>query len=196
MQIAKNDVLSFYIATQESTKAHGFHALGAGGREFESRHSDQDKSHDTALEMATVSWLYLLYKCSENAGLCVFCALLAQKLLTEQTELNRELCTALHCSTRTKCAILFMGQDRHFITAPPEKRLNMLSDAKKKANAKWDKAHMMILGCKVRKDFAAQFREACTAAGTTPNAVLKQAAEQFLKEHAVSEEKTAVEECA
>ena len=47
-----------------------------------------------------------------------------------------------------------MGQDRHFITAPPEKRLNMLSDAKKKANAKWDKAHMMILGCKVRKDFA------------------------------------------
>lgn len=65
----------------------------------------------------------------------------------------------------------------------------MLSDAKKKANAKWDKAHMMILGCKVRKDFAAQFREACTAAGTTPNAVLKQAAEQFLKEHAVSEGK-------
>ena len=47
----------------------------------------------------------------------------------------------------------------------------------KKANAKWDKAHMMILGCKVRKDFAAQFREACTAAGTTPNAVLKQAAD-------------------
>ena len=62
----------------------------------------------------------------------------------------------------------------------------MLSDAKKKANAKWDKAHMMILGCKVRKDLA----------GTTPNAVLKQAAEQFLKEHAVSEGKTAVEECA
>ena len=29
-----------------------------------------------------------------------------------------------------------------------------------------------------------------------PNAVLKQAAEQFLKEHAVSEGKTAVEECA
>lgn len=154
------------------------------------------KSHDMALKKATVSWLYLLYKCSENSGLCVFCALLAQKLLTEQTELNRELCTALHCSTRTKSAILFMGQNRHFITAPPEKRLNMLSDAKKKANAKWDKAHMMILGCKVRKDFAAQFREACTAAGTTPNAVLKQAAEQFLKEHAVSEGKTAVEECA
>ena len=34
-------------------------ALGAGGREFESRHSDQDKSHDTAQKIATVSWLYL-----------------------------------------------------------------------------------------------------------------------------------------
>ena len=45
----------------------------------------------------------------KNAGLCVFYALLAQKLLTEQTELNRELCAALHCSTRTKSAILFMG---------------------------------------------------------------------------------------
>ena len=37
------------------------------------------KSHDTAPEIATVSWLYLLYKCSKNSGLCVFCALLAQK---------------------------------------------------------------------------------------------------------------------
>ena len=72
----------------------------------------------------------------------------------------------------------------------------MLSDAKKKANAKWDKAHMMILGCKVRKDFAAQFREACTAAGTSAYAVLIEAAEQFLIVHAVSEVKSAVEECA
>ena len=72
----------------------------------------------------------------------------------------------------------------------------MLSDAKKKANAKWDKANMMILGCKVRKDFAAQFREACAAAGTTPNAVLKQAAEHFLKEHPVSEGEPAGVDCA
>ena len=98
-------------------------ALGAGGREFESRHSDKIKSHDEPFISAVLSWLYLLRKRSENSGLCVFCALLAQKLLTEQTELNRELCTALHCSTRTKSAILFMGQNRHFITAPPEKEV-------------------------------------------------------------------------
>ena len=60
MQIAKNDVLSFYIVTQESTKAHGFHALGAGGREFESRHSDMTKNHDEPFTNAVSSWLYLL----------------------------------------------------------------------------------------------------------------------------------------
>ena len=109
---------------------------------------------------------------------------------------NRELCAILHCSTRGESAIISMGKYRLETMSPPEKRLNMLSDAKKRANAKWDKAHMMILGCKVRKDFAAQFREACTAAGTTPNAVLKQAAEQFLKEHPVSEGEPAGEECA
>ena len=49
MQIAKNDVLSFYIVTQESTKAHRFHALGAGGREFESRHSDTTKAPRSVL---------------------------------------------------------------------------------------------------------------------------------------------------
>lgn len=59
----------------------------------------------------------------------------------------------------------------------------MVSDAKKKANAKWDKANMMILGCRVRRGFAADFRAACAAAGTTPNAVLKQAAEDFMKSH-------------
>ena len=43
---------------------------------------------------------------------------------------------------------------------------------------------MTILGCRVKKDFADEFKAACTAAGTTSNAVLKQAAEDFLQEHA------------
>ena len=47
-------------------------ALGAGGREFESRHSDHKKSHDEPFINAVLSWLYLLHKRSENAGLCVF----------------------------------------------------------------------------------------------------------------------------
>ena len=35
-------------------------ALGAGGREFESRHSDMTKSHDEPFTNAVSSWLYLL----------------------------------------------------------------------------------------------------------------------------------------
>ena len=35
-------------------------ALGAGGREFESRHSDTTKSHDEPFINAVLSWLYLL----------------------------------------------------------------------------------------------------------------------------------------
>lgn len=56
-----------------------------------------------------------------------------------------------------------------------------VSEARKKANAKWDSQNMTILGCRVRKDYAARFREACAAAGTTPNAVLKQAADDFME---------------
>lgn len=56
-----------------------------------------------------------------------------------------------------------------------------VSEARKKANAKWDSQNMTILGCRVRKDYAARFREACAAAGTTPNAVLKQAADAFME---------------
>lgn len=59
----------------------------------------------------------------------------------------------------------------------------MVTEARKRANVKWDKENMTILGCRVRKDFAEQFKAACTEAGTTSNAVLKQAAEDFLKDH-------------
>ena len=55
----------------------------------------------------------------------------------------------------------------------------MVTEARKRANAKWDKENMTILGCRVKKDYAARFRAACVAAGTTPNAVLKQAADDF-----------------
>ena len=40
---------------------------------------DHKKSHDEPFINAVLSWLYLMHKCSKNAGLCVFCALLAQK---------------------------------------------------------------------------------------------------------------------
>ena len=45
-------------------------ALGAGGREFESRHSDHKKSHDEPFINAVLSWLYLLYIGLKMAGKC------------------------------------------------------------------------------------------------------------------------------
>lgn len=62
-----------------------------------------------------------------------------------------------------------------------------LTDAKRKANNKWDAANMTVLGCKVRKDKAEQFKAACKSAGTTPNAVFTSAMDEFMEEHAERE---------
>ena len=51
----------------------------------------------------------------------------------------------------------------------------MVSDAQKKASAKWDKENMVVLACKVKRETAEQFKAACAAQGTTSNAVLQQA---------------------
>lgn len=41
---------------------------------------------------------------------------------------------------------------------------------------------MTVLGCKVRKDRAEQFKAACKDAGTTPNAVFNEAINSFMKQ--------------
>ena len=75
----ENDVLSTLYALIKSTRLHRFHALGAGGREFESRHSDHKKSHDEPFINSVLSWLSLLHKCSENSDLCLFALFLPFK---------------------------------------------------------------------------------------------------------------------
>lgn len=49
----------------------------------------------------------------------------------------------------------------------------MISEAKKKANARWDAANMQLIGCKLRKDTAKKFRRYAQEHGTTVNALLK-----------------------
>lgn len=61
-----------------------------------------------------------------------------------------------------------------------------LSEARKRANNKWTAANMTVIGCKVRKDKAAQFKDACRAAGTTPNKVFTAALDSFLEGKAFS----------
>lgn len=48
-----------------------------------------------------------------------------------------------------------------------------LSEAKKKANAKWDSENMATIGCKLKKEQAEAFKQYCAAIGQTSNAVLR-----------------------
>lgn len=49
-----------------------------------------------------------------------------------------------------------------------------ISEAKKKANAKWDAANMKLIGCKLRKDTAERFKQYAQEHGTTPNALIRE----------------------
>lgn len=47
----------------------------------------------------------------------------------------------------------------------------MVRESRKKANAKWDKENMTVIGCRIRRDRAEAFKAICAASGTNPNAV-------------------------
>lgn len=56
----------------------------------------------------------------------------------------------------------------------------MPTEKQKQYRNKWDSLNMTVLGCKIRKDKAEQFKAACKAVGTTPNAVFTAAINEFL----------------
>ena len=58
-----------------------------------------------------------------------------------------------------------------------------ISEARRKANVKWDAANMTVVGCRVTKKRAEHFKAVCKEANTTPNAVLKSAMDAFIAEH-------------
>lgn len=62
-----------------------------------------------------------------------------------------------------------------------------LTEAKRRANNKYIAANMTVLGCKIRKEKAEQFKSACKAAGTTPNAVFTAAINEFLKKESAGD---------
>ena len=55
-----------------------------------------------------------------------------------------------------------------------------VSEAKKRANRKFDAKTYTIVSCRIRKDYAELFKEACSRAGTCPNAVLRKAVDDFM----------------
>ena len=65
-----------------------------------------------------------------------------------------------------------------------------LSESKRRANNKWDAANMTVLGCKVRRDRAEQFKAACKKNGTSPNAIFLAAMEKFMAEYGEAGEDT------
>lgn len=49
------------------------------------------------------------------------------------------------------------------------------------AQKKWDKANMTVVGCRITKAKAQEFRDACAALGLVPNQILKQAVDETIK---------------
>lgn len=58
----------------------------------------------------------------------------------------------------------------------------MKTDAKRRADNKWDAENMKIVSCKIRKEKAERFRAACVLNGTTPSSVLRECIDEYLKE--------------
>jgi hypothetical protein len=56
-----------------------------------------------------------------------------------------------------------------------------ISEAKKRANNKYNLAHYTVVGCKIKKEDAEAFKEECKKRNTTPNEVFKNAINEFMK---------------
>lgn len=58
-----------------------------------------------------------------------------------------------------------------------------VSEAQKKSRDKWDKENMTTLGCKVKKEEAAAFKEYANEQGKTSNTVLKEFVQECIKKN-------------
>ena len=63
-----------------------------------------------------------------------------------------------------------------------ERGVPMVTEAKKKANRKYDAEHMTVLGCKVQKTYANEVKAKAKEKGTTVNAILLKAIKSFMSE--------------
>lgn len=48
------------------------------------------------------------------------------------------------------------------------------SESQKRASLKWDKEHMVVLSCKLKREQAEKFKAHCAEQGKTANAVLRE----------------------
>lgn len=57
----------------------------------------------------------------------------------------------------------------------------------REASRRWDAAHMMVLGAKVRRERAAKLKEYAAAEGTTISAIFLEALRQLEERHQTAE---------
>lgn len=57
-----------------------------------------------------------------------------------------------------------------------------LTESKRRANNKYIAEHMTVVGCKLTKERASEFKLACKLGGTTPNAVLRAAVDDYIEQ--------------
>jgi len=58
-----------------------------------------------------------------------------------------------------------------------------LTEAQKKANAKWNKANMKQIAVNVRKEKAEMFQELARQNGTNPSAIFREVIDKYIEEH-------------
>lgn len=58
-----------------------------------------------------------------------------------------------------------------------------LTEAQKRAHAKWDQENMTTVGCKLTKAKAQAFRDACKAAGDKPNRVFLAVVDEYITKY-------------
>ena len=54
------------------------------------------------------------------------------------------------------------------------------SEAKRRTDNKYNLAHYTVLGCKMKKTEAEEFKQACRDTGTSTNAVFRKAVAEFM----------------
>lgn len=55
------------------------------------------------------------------------------------------------------------------------------SESQKRANQKWDKEHLTIVGCRITKEKAELFKQSCRILDTVPNKVIMQTVDETIK---------------
>ena len=57
-----------------------------------------------------------------------------------------------------------------------------VSEAKRRANAKWNKENTTMVGVQIKKEEAKRFKEACRQSGVTPSRVLRTAMNDYVQQ--------------